>query len=182
MKSYAIAAVLSFVLFLPLSSGAREKGGHDRKAARLERSERRKAEKAVRDSLRMLKYSHETVNVGYGFVKKKDLTTAVSKLEVDDTKIGSYADIGEYIRGRVSGVYVRKEGGSYKYQIRGVNSINSSTEPLLIVDGAVVSSFDFINPLNVKSVEVLKDAAASIYGSRGSGGVIIITTKRYNDL
>ena len=76
---------------------------------------------------------------------------------------------------------MRNDGGTYSYQVRGVNSINSSTEPLFVVDGVVVSSIDYINPLTVKSVEVLKDASASIYGSRGGCGVIIITTKGYNE-
>ena len=75
------------------------------------------------------------------------------------------------------GLIVRKVGGSYKFTIRGINSINSSTDPLLIVDGCTVDDIDYLNPKDIKSVEVLKDASASIYGSRGACGVILITTK-----
>ena len=75
------------------------------------------------------------------------------------------------------GLSVYKRGSTYKYVIRGINSINASTDPLFIVDGSAVNDISYLSPKDVKSVEVLKDASASIYGSRGACGVIIITTK-----
>ena len=79
------------------------------------------------------------------------------------------------IRSRLSGVTVSKNN---IIAIRGVNSINNISEPLFVVDGFIVSSIDYIAPMNVKSVSVLKDGAAAIYGSRASSGVILITTKQ----
>jgi TonB-dependent SusC/RagA subfamily outer membrane receptor len=126
-------------------------------------------------------YGEESVNVGYGSIKRKNLTTSVSKLKMSETEMSSYTNIGEYIAGRVPGVQVTKTGGSYKYIIRGVNTIYGSNDPLFIVDGMEVADIDYINPREVKSVEVLKDASSSIYGSRGACGVIIITTRRADD-
>ena len=88
-----------------------------------------------------------------------------------------YTNIGEYLKGRVPGLMVTKLGTGYKYQIRGISSINSPTDPLFIVDGMEVANIDYINPNDVERVEVLKDASASIYGNRGACGVIVITTK-----
>lgn len=137
--------------------------------------------KEGRRARRMAAASEDSVNVGYGYVKRKNLTTSVSKVTVDHDQLGSYANIGEYLRGRVPGLIVTKYGGSYKYSIRGITSINASTDPLFVVDGCVVTDIDHLNPHDVKSVEVLKDASTSIYGSRGACRVILITTRRPGD-
>ena len=150
----------------------------DKKAERQARREQRKLERAVLDSLRMASVANDSVNVGYGYTKRKNLTTSVSKVSVRNEDLGGYTDIGEYLRGRVPGLMVQKNGDTYKYTIRGMNSINSPTDPLFIVDGTPVSDINYLNPRDIKSVEVLKDASASIYGSRGACGVILITTKR----
>jgi len=121
----------------------------------------------------------DSVNIGYGYVKKKNLISSVSKVSVNN--MGSYTNIGEYLRGRVPGLHVIGNGGSYKYMVRGINSINSSTDPLFVVDGAVVMDIDFLNPQDVKSVEVIKDGSASIYGARGACGVILITTHKMHE-
>lgn len=151
-----------------------------RRAEREARREQRRAERALRDSLRMIEFNDDSVNVGYGYVKRKNLTTSVSRVQVRQEDIISYVDIGEYLQGRVPGLSVQKVGSSYKYTIRGINSINASTDPLFVVDGATVTDISFLNPRDVKSVEVLKDASASIYGTRGACGVILITTYRRN--
>ena len=116
----------------------------------------------------------EEVNVGYGTMSRKDLGFAVDKLAVDETVVSSYTNIAEYLRGRVAGVEVNANG---TIQIRGKNSINSPTEAMVLVDGVECTDINSINPQDIKSVEVLKDGSAAIYGSLGANGVILITTK-----
>lgn len=150
----------------------------DRKAERMERRAQRRAERAVYDSIRIRQMEDDSIYVGYGYIKRKNLTTSVSKVDVMDIQMKGYTSIGEYLKGRVPGLQVMKTGSGYRYLIRGVSSINSPTDPLFIVDGMEVNDIDSINPNDVERVEVLKDASASIYGNRGACGVIIITTKR----
>jgi len=122
----------------------------------------------------------EELNIGYGTVTRKNNTYAVEKLKVDRNEINSYNNIFDYLRGRVAGVVVSGPAnglGQPSVTIRGINSINSSTEPLYVVDGITVDNIMWVNPNDVYSVEVLKDSAASIYGVRGANGVIVITTK-----
>lgn len=113
----------------------------------------------------------ETIDIGYGTAKKKNLTTDVGYVDAQDESYSSYTSIYDMIQGRVPGVQV----SGNKITIRGINSINLSTDPLLVVDGIVVNSIDNISPRQVKSISVLKGADASIYGSRGACGVILIT-------
>ena len=117
-----------------------------------------------------VKPGDEAINVGYGTVKKKDMTTNVNKIDASNPKYASYRNIYEMIKGEVPGVQVT--GTSIK--IQGVSSMNSGTEPLFVVDGVVVSSISDIQPAIVKSIEILKGSSASIYGSRGANGVILI--------
>lgn len=116
--------------------------------------------------------SQEVVNIGYGVTDKDDLTYSVSTVKTNENEF--YTNMYDYLRGKVAGVHV---GPDNSITIRGITSINSSTEPLIIVDGAEVNSLDVVNPHDVYSVDVLKDASSSIYGVRGANGVIIITTK-----
>ena len=150
----------------------------DRKAERMERRAQRRAERAVYDSIRVRQMEDDSIYVGYGYIKRKNLTTSVSKVDVMDIQMKGYTSIGEYLKGRVPGLQVMKTGSGYRYLIRGVSSINSPTDPLFIVDGMEVNDIDSINPNDIERVEVLKDASASIYGNRGACGVTIITTKR----
>jgi TonB-dependent SusC/RagA subfamily outer membrane receptor len=115
----------------------------------------------------------EQVNIGYGTVSKRNLTTPVTKVN-SAQHAGQYTDIYEMLRGKPG---VQVVGKTIKIQ-GGVNSINSGTDPLLVVDGVIVSSIDGILPQEVKSIEVLKGSSASIYGSRGANGVIMITLKK----
>lgn len=149
-----------------------------RKEKREARRELRRQERAIRDSLMMMLEEKDSVNVGYGYTRKKLLTTSVSSLGVNEKETAGYTNIAEYLQGRVPGLMVSKMGGSYKFTIRGINSINASTDPLIIVDGQTVTDIDYLNPSDIKSVEVLKDASASIYGVNGACGVILITTKK----
>ena len=115
------------------------------------------------------------VNIGYGTVRKDDLTSAVSSLQVKDSDIQNYRDMYEYLEGRVAGVMVTPDR---RIIIRGIGTINGSTDPLIMVDGYEVQDLSVINPRDVKSVDILKDGSASIYGVRGANGVILITTKK----
>jgi len=117
------------------------------------------------------------VNVGYGTVDQKNLTTQVSSLDVSNNKYASYSNIYEMLRGTIPGVQV--SGKSIRVQ--GASSLMLSTEPLFVVDGVVVSSIDDIIPSQISSVEVLKGSSASIYGSRGANGVILIRLKGSSD-
>jgi TonB-dependent starch-binding outer membrane protein SusC len=136
-----------------------------------------KAAKAANTSGIPLQSGDEPVNVGYGSVKKKDLTDAVGNINGDDRDYASYKDIYEMIRGRVPGVMV----SGTQIRIRGESSINASNDPLLVVDGVVVPSIENISPRDVKSIDILKGSASAIYGSRGSNGVILITLRSAKD-
>ena len=107
--------------------------------------------------------------------RSNDLNTySTSKVQVENA--GSYRDIYEYLQGKVPGVQV--VGTSIR--IRGINS-NNNTDALIIVDGMEVSDVSDLNPLDVASVEVLKDSEATLYGVRGANGVVIIKTKSFED-
>jgi TonB-dependent SusC/RagA subfamily outer membrane receptor len=112
----------------------------------------------------------ETVNVGYGIMKKKDTSDSGWKTDGTNNKYASYQNIYDLLRGEVTGIQV----SGTKVMIQGPTSFYLSSDPLFIVDGIAVSSIDDITPRFVKSVQVLKGAAASIYGSRGTNGVILI--------
>jgi TonB-dependent SusC/RagA subfamily outer membrane receptor len=119
----------------------------------------------------------ETVNVGYGTVQKHDISTQIGVIDGQDPKFASYNNIYEMIHGQIPGVEVN--GKSIK--IMGSSSLNVSTEPLFVVDGIIVYSIDDIVPQDVKSIEILKGASASVYGARGSNGVILITRRTWKD-
>ena len=125
----------------------------------------------------------EIVVVGYGTVKKSDLTGAVSSLKGDVLTERPVPTINQAIQGRVSGVQARTNsaapGGGMNIVIRGTGSINSSTTPLYVVNGIPVADVSNIPTEDIESVEILKDASATaIYGSRGANGVVLLTTKK----
>jgi len=144
--------------------------------------EKREARKETNRQLRheaMLRAQEEEVGLGYGTVRKDQNTYAVDRVKPGENEIGTYNNIIDYLRGRVPGLTIGASDGSSmpSITIRGKNSINSSTEPLFIVDGTPTDNIMWVNPHDVASVDVLKAASASIYGSRGANGVIIINTK-----
>ncbi len=125
----------------------------------------------------------EFVVVGYSSQRKKDLTGAVSVVQTETFDRNISANAMQSIRGQVPGMLITSDGspdGSVDIKIRGINSINSNTAPLFIVDGVpTTNNLNELNAMDIESMQVLKDAsAASIYGSRASNGVIIITTKK----
>lgn len=125
----------------------------------------------------------DVVIVGYGTVKKSDLTGAVTSIKPDELKKVPTANIMESIQGKVAGVDITRTSGeagaAVNVTVRGNRSITAGNGPLYIVDGVQYSNIQDINPNDIQSMEVLKDASSTaIYGSRGSNGVIIVTTKR----
>lgn len=124
----------------------------------------------------------EVVVVGYGTMKKSDLTGAVSSVSSEKLAARGTVRVEDALQGSVPGVNITQSNsranGSFSMQIRGQASINKSSDPLFVVDGIVVSSIDFLNPEDIERVDVLKDASSTaIYGSRASAGVVMITTK-----
>lgn len=125
---------------------------------------------------------NEIVVIGYGSVRKADLTGSVSVMNSKAFRDQPITQVSDALQGRMSGVNVISDGipgGAVKIRVRGTNSINKSNEPLYVVDGMVrESGLEGINPEDIKSMQVLKDASSTaIYGSRGANGVVIITTK-----
>lgn len=126
----------------------------------------------------------EMVVVGYGTVRKSDLTGSVSAIKGERLLDRQATNVAQALQGRLPGVDVAVNSSAPGYQprvrIRGVGSINSSLDPLYVVDGIIgVTNANLLNPNDIESIEVLKDASATaIYGARGANGVIIITTKR----
>ena len=124
----------------------------------------------------------EIVVIGYGTVKKKDLTGAITQIRAEEITQANSPNIGTALQGKIpvdiGGVW--KPGSNPTIEIRGISSITGSNDPLWVVDGIPMQSSSVnLNPNDVQSIDVLKDASASaIYGARGSNGVIIVTTKR----
>ncbi|MDF3078982.1 MAG: TonB-linked outer membrane protein SusC/RagA family [Sphingobacteriaceae bacterium] len=148
-----------------------------------------------------VKNLNEVVVIGYGTVRKRDLTGSVASVSAEQLKDAGSVSFGDQLRGKLSGVQVTSSGGEpgagLDIRIRGLNSISASSNPLYVIDGVpiesnqaevktggtplndpVVNPLSYIDPNTIASIEVLKDAsAAAIYGSRGANGVILITTK-----
>lgn len=135
---------------------------------------------------------NEVVVIGYGTQRRSDLTGAVGSVRAEELQERPAASLNQALTGRISGVQVNsnsgRPGGRANVRIRGFSSINSSNNPLYVVDGIQLpvsnqaqasQAIDYINPNDIVSVEVLKDASSTaIYGSRGANGVILVTTKR----
>ncbi len=141
----------------------------------------------------------EVVVIGYGTVKKSDLTGSVSSIKADELKAVPVTSFDQALQGRAAGVQVVQTtgapGGETNIRIRGTSSVAASSEPLYVIDGMLINSngdemsiggrgprigaLSTINPNDIESIEVLKDASATaIYGSRGANGVVLITTKK----
>lgn len=151
----------------------------------------------LKESLSLLE---ELVIIGYGTVRKSDLTGSVSSIKADDVKSSQSTTIDQALQGKAAGVEITqmsgKPGSETSIRIRGTTSINAGNEPLYVVDGILINSdggdisvggtrgprispLSSLNPNDIESIEILKDASSTaMYGSRGSNGVILITTKR----
>ncbi len=124
----------------------------------------------------------EIVVVGYGTQEKKDITGSIATVDQRDFEAQPVTRFDQILQGRTPGVNVTNSsgapGGNVSIRIRGSNSINGDNEPLYVVDGFVGADFRDVNPADIASIQVLKDASATaVYGSRGSNGVVVITTK-----
>ena len=127
---------------------------------------------------------NEVVVIGYGEVKKGDLTGSVGSVKMSDLKEAPGLSVDQALQGRIAGVDIMsttgEPGAATSIRIRGTRSITASNEPLIVVDGVAgaVTDLNDINPDDIESISVLKDASSTaIYGSRGSNGVIMVTTK-----
>ena len=130
----------------------------------------------------------EVVVVGYGTSKKSDIITSIASIKPENLVKNVSLDVAEMMRGKAAGVYVTTNdagpGGSSRITIRGVSSVrkdnngNTVSNPLIIADGIKIGSINDINPADIETIDILKDAASqAIYGARAGDGVIIITTK-----
>ena len=127
----------------------------------------------------------EVIVVGYGVQKKSDITGAVSNISEEKLQSRPTANFSDALQGRSSGVQIRQSGGDldgkFQIAIRGVGSVTGSNDPLIVVDGIplISASFSTINPRDIASIDILKDASATaIYGARAANGVVIISTKK----
>lgn len=125
----------------------------------------------------------EVVVIGYGSVKKSTLTGAVAKMDTKGIQDRPLARPETALQGQLAGVTVRtttgEPGADMQIRVRGAASVNANSDPLYVVDGVPMTTLSGINPADIASIEVLKDAAsAAIYGSRGSNGVVIVTTQK----
>ena len=130
-----------------------------------------------------LKMVDEVVVIGYGTQSRKTLTTSISKIDGDKLYGAPVSTVGDALKGKVAGLRVATNsslsGEAPRFLIRGGSSINMGNDPIYIVDGALRDDLSGVNPNDIESMEVLKDAAsAAIYGARASNGVIIVTTKK----
>jgi TonB-linked SusC/RagA family outer membrane protein len=130
------------------------------------------------------KRMEDVVVIGYGTQKRKDLTGAVSSINSDHLNSGgTISNVGQAIQGRAAGVQVQQSdfspGAGMNIVVRGGNSVNTSNQPLFVIDGFVSDNGSFINPSDIEDAQILKDASATaIYGARGGNGVVLITTKK----
>ncbi|QEM11476.1 SusC/RagA family TonB-linked outer membrane protein [Mucilaginibacter rubeus] len=125
---------------------------------------------------------NEVVAIGYQTIRKSDVTGAIASIKPGDLNL-SAPSLGQALAGKVAGVQISQTSGapytSTKIRVRGVGSLNASSDPLYVIDGYPAGNDIFINPDDIESIDILKDAAsAAIYGSRASGGVVLITTKK----
>ena len=125
----------------------------------------------------------DVVVVGYGRVKRSDVTGSVSRIGEDAITQTPIVSLDRALQGRISGVQVStnsaRPGGSVTIRVRGTGSVNAGNEPLYVIDGFPIGDLNSINPNDIETMDILKDASATaIYGSRGSNGVVLITTKR----
>ncbi|NII81102.1 TonB-dependent receptor [Pedobacter sp. SG908] len=128
---------------------------------------------------------NEVVAIGYQKIRKSDVTGAISSVKASEMNLTS-PTVGQALVGKVAGVQVSQTSGApysgTKIRVRGIGSINASSDPLYVIDGYPAGNNVSINPEDIETIDILKDAAsAAIYGSRASGGVVLITTKRGTD-
>lgn len=128
----------------------------------------------------------EVVAIGYGTMKKSDLTGSIGSVKADNLVAKGSTSVAESLQGQIAGVNIQqvssRSGDGFSIQIRGKSSMQGG-EPLYVIDGVVCDNMNFLNPMDIEKIDVLKDASSTaIYGSRATNGVLIITTKRGTEL
>ncbi len=141
------------------------------------------ASNTINVSLVAGKLLDEVVVVGYGTQKEKEISSAVVRVTREDFNRGPITDAAQLLQGKVAGLQVYNRGGdpnrASTIRIRGLSTVGANVEPLVVVDGIIGASLSNLDPNDIETFDVLKDgSAAAIYGSRGSSGVIIVTTKK----
>ena len=126
---------------------------------------------------------NEVVVVGYGTQEKKEITSAVASIKAEDFNKGTVNDPTQLLQGKVAGLNISRPGGNpnggFNIRLRGISSFGANAEPLIVIDGVIGASLSTVDPNDIESMDVLKDgSAAAIYGTRGSAGVILVTTKK----
>ncbi|NGM61983.1 TonB-dependent receptor [Sphingobacterium sp. SGG-5] len=124
----------------------------------------------------------DVIVIGYGSVRRGDVTTAISSVSTEDLEQRPIVNVGQALQGRAAGVSVMQPsgtpGGEMSIRVRGTTSFNGSNDPLYVVDGVPVDNIKFLSPNDISDIQILKDASsAAIYGSRAANGVVLITTK-----
>jgi iron complex outermembrane receptor protein len=126
---------------------------------------------------------NEVVVVGYGSVRKKEVTSAITNVTPEQFNKGNVNDVAQLLQGKVAGLSISRAGGDpnagFVLRLRGLSTLGANTQPLIVVDGQIGADINTVDPNDIQAIDVLKDgSAAAIYGTRGSAGVIIITTKQ----
>jgi len=126
---------------------------------------------------------NEIVVTGYGTQRRKEVTAAIATVSAEQFNKGNISDVAQLLQGKVAGLSISRPGGNpnggFAIRLRGLSTLGANTSPLIVIDGQVGADINTVDPNDIQSIDVLKDAAsAAIYGTRGSSGVIIITTKR----
>ncbi len=125
----------------------------------------------------------EVVVVGYGTQEKKEITSSVASIDTEQFNRGNVNDPAQLLQGKVAGLSIARPGGDpnapFNIRLRGLSTLGANTEPLIVIDGVIGADLQSVDPNDIASVDILKDgSAAAIYGTRGSSGVILITTKQ----
>jgi TonB-linked SusC/RagA family outer membrane protein len=125
---------------------------------------------------------NEVTVVGYGTQKKREITSAITRVNAEQFNKGNINDVAQLLQGKVAGLSIARAGGdvngNFEIRLRGMSTIGANTSPLVVIDGQVGADLNSVDPNDIKSIDVLKDgSSAAIYGTRGSQGVIIVTTK-----
>lgn len=134
---------------------------------------------ALQQDIRLL---DDVVVVGYGVQDQREITSSVATVNLEEFNKGNISDPSQLLQGKVAGLIVNNRGGnpnrSSTLRLRGLSTVGANTEPLVVIDGVLGASLDNVDPNDIASIDVLKDGSASaIYGTRGSSGVILVTTK-----
>jgi len=124
----------------------------------------------------------DVVVVGYGLQDRREITSSVASVKSEDFNKGNIQDTQQLLQGKVAGLQISRPGGDpnadFNIRLRGISTVGANTEPLVVIDGVIGADFNTVDPNDIESIDVLRDASASaIYGTRGANGVIIITTK-----